>query len=158
MQGSQSPESSAAEILSISSAGMCKWTMKSGARSPSLKTSAAGGKTQPVGPRQVQEGSRTGTQTERRRPRQQPPAGGCARAGGARRAVAAGGAGPGCGRGRAASGGRGLHEARPLPYAGGLPARCTSASRASASSLAPSRPPPAAPAELTPPPPVSHEY
>lgn len=141
MQGGQSPESSAAEILRISSAGMCKRTPKSGARSPSLKTSVAGGKAQPVGPGRPRKApgwerrQNGGAQGSRLRL-------GAAPAPGAPRVVRPReGAGPGCGRGLAASGGGGLHEARPLPYAGGLPARCTSASRASASSLAPSRPP-----------------
>lgn len=55
-----------------------------------IETSAAGGKAQPVGPVQAQKGSRTGKQTERRRPSQQALAGGYAGAGGAWRAVAAG--------------------------------------------------------------------
>lgn len=124
---------------------------------PRLKTSAAGREgAKPVGPGRPRKAPGWECRQERRRPSQQQAlAGGCRPAGrwGRRgRGVAAGGGGAservGV-AGRRLPGGRGLHEARPLPYAGGLPARCTSASRASASSLArplalslaPSRPP-----------------
>lgn len=142
MPETQSLESSAVEILWISSAGMYMRT-ESGAGSLNGILSS-GREAATCGYRQAQKGSRTGKQTERRRPSQQASAGGCAGAGGARRAVATGG---GVARARvwAWPDSPGLHEARPLPYARGLPARCTSASRASASSLsrslAPSRPP-----------------